>query len=138
VRTRRLVARASDAGAAVVEFVMISVLLALLLFAVLQVAVLFYVRNIVAASAANGARYAATSNTDAADGGRHASAQISTALSGSVGRDVPCTGRIGVDAASGVSTTVVQCEGSIKSIFLPLGALVHIRVTARALTEPAS
>ncbi len=101
---------------------MISVLLALLLFAVLQVAVLFYVRNIVAASAANGARYAATSNTEPTEGGRHASAQISTALSGSVGRDVPCTGRIGIDGGSGVSTTIVQCEGSIKSIFLPLGA----------------
>ena len=51
-----------DRGAAIAEFVMISVLLIFLLFAVLQVAILLYVRTIVAASAADGARYAASSN----------------------------------------------------------------------------
>ena len=117
---------------------MISVLLIFLLFAVLQVAVLFYVRNIAAASAAEGARYASTSNTLPSAGGSRASERISSTLSGQVGRDVPCTGSVGVDAPSGLSTTVVHCEGTIKSIFLPLGAFVHISVTARALTEATS
>jgi Flp pilus assembly protein TadG len=117
---------------------MISTLLVFLLFAVLQVAVLFYVRNIVAASAADGARYAATSNQSPASGGTRASARISSTLSTEVGRDVPCTGRADIDAPSGLPTTVVRCQGSIKSIFLPFGALVRISVTARALTEPVS
>ena len=42
--------REREAGAAAVEFVLISVLLVLLLFGVLQVAAFFYARNIVAAS----------------------------------------------------------------------------------------
>jgi Flp pilus assembly protein TadG len=117
---------------------MISVLLIFLLFAVLQVAVLFYVRNIVAASAAEGARYAATSNMQPSAGGTRASQRIANSLSGQVGHDVPCAATVGVDAQSGLSTTIVHCEGSIKSIFLPFGAFVHIDVTARALTESPS
>jgi Flp pilus assembly protein TadG len=125
----------SDSGAAVVEFVMVATLLIFLLFAVLQIAVLFYVRNIVAASAADGARYAAASSQQPASGSQRASQRIAGSLSGTVSRDIPCAGSLGVDSRSGLSTTVVHCEGSIKSIFLPFGALVHISVTSRALTE---
>jgi hypothetical protein len=107
---------------------MISVLLIFLLFAVLQVAVLFYVRNIVAA----------TSNMQPSAGGTRASQRIANSLSGQVGHDVPCAATVGVDAQSGLSTTIVHCEGSIKSIFLPFGAFVRIDVTARALTESPS
>ena len=56
--------RERDDGAAVVEFVLVSVLLVLLLFGVLQVGVYFYARNIVAASAADAARYAAAAGVD--------------------------------------------------------------------------
>jgi Flp pilus assembly protein TadG len=129
---------ADDRGAAVTEFVMVSVLLLFLVFAVLQVALLFYVRNIVAASAADGARYAASSDVDAADGGVRASGEVRRSLSGSVAASVPCTGTLGTDSNSGLHTTVVRCQGNIKSVFLPLGAFVHITVTARSLTEPAS
>jgi Flp pilus assembly protein TadG len=118
--------------------VLVSTLLIFLLFAVLQVAVLFYVRTIVAASAADGARYAASSNVDAAAGGDRASTQVSRSLSGSAARSVPCVGTLGTDPASGLQTTVVRCTGSIRSIFLPLAAVVHIDVTARALTEAPS
>ena len=48
-----MVRRRADDGAAVVDFVLISTLLVFLLFAVLQVAVYFYARNVVAASAAD-------------------------------------------------------------------------------------
>jgi Flp pilus assembly protein TadG len=127
-----------DRGAAVAEFVLVVGLLIFLLFAVVQVAVLFYVRNIVAASAADGARYAANSNVDATAGGDRASTQVSRSLSGSVARSVPCAGTLGTDPASGLQTTVVRCTGTIRSVFLPLAALVHIDVTARALTEAPS
>jgi Flp pilus assembly protein TadG len=136
LRDRRL--RGDDGGAAVVEFVLVSVLLVFLLFAILQVAVLFYARNIVAASAADGARYAASSNQDASLGGRRASAEIGGALTNGVAHDVPCVGSADVDGASGLPTTVVRCTGQIRSIFLPFGAFVHLDATARALTEPAS
>jgi Flp pilus assembly protein TadG len=117
---------------------MVSVLLLFLFFAILQVAVVFYVRNIVAASAADAARYAASSNVAPAAGGPRATSEISHSLTASVARDVPCTGSSGVDAATGLQTTVVHCQGSISSIFLPLAAFVHIDVTARSLAEPPS
>ena len=121
-----------------VEFVMISVLLIFLLFAVLQVAVLFYVRNIVAASAADGAHYAATSNQPVEAGGERATSRIDASLTGASAHGIRCVGTASVDQPSGLPTTVVHCEGRIKSIFLPFGAFVHITVTARALTEPSS
>jgi Flp pilus assembly protein TadG len=127
--------RADDRGVAVVEFVMVSVLLIFLLFAVLQVGALFYVRNIVAASAADGARYAAGSGVDASAGGDRAASEISRNLSGSVARSLACTGTVAVDTGSGLATTVVRCQGSVRSIFLPIGSLVHLDVTARSLTE---
>src|ERR1700723_1732807 len=104
-----------DRGAAVVEFVMISVLLIFLLFAILQVAVLFYVRNIVSASAADGARYAASSNVNAPDGAPRAWGEMARALTGTAAHDLPCTGQRGKDRQSGLQTTIVECRGDIKS-----------------------
>lgn len=117
---------------------MISVLLIFLLFAVLQVAVLFYVRTIVAASTADGARYAASSNVAAVAGGSRASDEIARTLGLSVANGLRCTGTLGTDAQSGLRTTVVHCAGAIRSVFLPLGDLVRIDVTSRALTEAPS
>src|ERR1700759_3897468 len=95
--SRQRLSRCADAGAAVAEFVLVSVLLVFLLFAVLQVAALFYVRNIVAASAADGARYAATSDQSAAVGGQRASQRIASSLSSEVADGVPCQGSTGND-----------------------------------------
>jgi Flp pilus assembly protein TadG len=135
---RRRCQLGGDRGAAIAEFVMISVLLVFTLFAVLQVAVLLYVRTIVAASASDGARYAASSNVAATAGADRATTEVSKSLSGAVARSVPCAGSVSADAASGLQTTVVHCAGTIKSIFLPLASFVRIDVTARSLTEPPS
>jgi hypothetical protein len=120
-----------------VEFVMIAVLLMFLLFAVLQVAAYFYIRNIVAASASRGARYAANAGIDYARGGRRAAGLLGEGLSPGVARAVPCSGSAGTDASSGLPVAVVQCKGRLKSIFLPIGSLVTIEVTSRVLKEGA-
>lgn len=122
-------------GAAIAEFVLVSVLLIFLLFAVLQVAVYFYVRNIVAASAADGARYAAGSGVDYAAGGVRASALVGKGLTSGVAQDIPCTGGAAADAATGLPLAVVRCAGRIRSIFLPIGAFVSIDVRSGALKE---
>ncbi len=124
-----------DRGAAIAEFAMISVLLVFLLFAVLQVAVFFYLRNIVAASAADGARYAASAQVPYSVGGERATEQIRHSLAGGAARAVPCTGSPGQDPGSGLPLVVVQCHGKVRSIFLPIGALLGIDVTSRALKE---
>ena len=114
---------------------MVAVLLVFVLFGVLQVAVYFYVRNIVAASAARGARFAANEGIDYAQGGVHASTLVDEGLSSGVARSIPCAGSGGTDAATGLPLAVVQCTGHLKSIFLPIGALIGIDVTSRSLKE---
>ena len=135
-RVRALVGdKTRDSGAAVAEFAMISVLLVFVLFAVLQVAVYSYVRNVVAASAADGARFAAAAGVDYARGGLRASDLVGQGLTDGVARDVPCVGRPGADPASGLPLAIVQCAGRIHSVFLPIGSLLRIDVTSSALKE---
>jgi hypothetical protein len=113
---------------------MIAVLLMFLLFAVLQVAVYFYVRNIVQSGAAAGARYAANKGVSTTQGGDRASILIRQGSTRRVSQDVPCGGTPGTDP-SGLPLAVVHCGGHLKSIFLPLGRVLSIDVTARALKE---
>ena len=113
---------------------MVTVLLIFLVFAVLQVAVYLYVRNIVQASAAAGARYAANQGVDYASGGEHASVLLRQGPGATIARNLPCRGSPGRDV-SGLPLAVVHCGGHLKSIFLPLGRVLSIDVTARVLKE---
>ena len=124
-----------ERGAAVVEFVMISVLLVFLLFAVLQVAAVFYVRNVIAAAASDAARYAASAGADPARGGTRANDLISTGLSAGVSAQVPCSGTVSTDARSGLAVVQVSCTGKIRSLLLPLAAFTSIHVVAHSLQE---
>jgi hypothetical protein len=137
---RRRMARADvewprDGGAAVVDFVLIAVLLVFLLFAVLQVAVYFYARNIVAASTADAARYAANAGVDPGEGGPRAVELIGTGLGGSQAARFSCRGGTASDAASGLAVATVRCRGRLKLVFLPLGVPLRIDVTSSSLKE---
>lgn len=130
--------RSADRGAAAAEFVLIAALLVFLLFAVVQVALYFYIRNIVASSATDGARYAANVGVDPQAGAARASTLVRQGLSAGVARDVPCVGSSGVDGATGLSLSVVRCVGKVKSAFLPIGALITVDVKSRSLNEGPS
>ena len=125
-----------DAGAAVVDFAMMSVLLVLLLFAVLQVAVYVYERNIVAASAADAARYAASAGSRSRRR-RHVARPtlIAQGLTSADARLVPCTGAAAVDRASGLSIVRVHCSGRMRLLLLPFPVPLGIDVTGSALQE---
>jgi Flp pilus assembly protein TadG len=130
---------AADRGASVVEFVLLTVLLVVLLFAVLQVAVWFYARSIVASAAADGAHYAATFD-DASDPGGTAGEQrarqlISDGLNARAAQDIPCTGTDGVDAASGLPITTVRCHGRPHMLLLPFDLPLGIDVHSSVLRE---
>jgi len=114
---------------------MMSVLLVLLLFAVLQVAVYAYERNIVAASASDAARYAANAGASPADGGRRASDLIAKGLTSADARLVPCTGTSAVDRRSGLSIVRVHCSGRMRLLLLPFPVPLGIDVTGSALQE---
>jgi Flp pilus assembly protein TadG len=127
--------RHDDAGAAVVDFVMMSVLLIMLLFGVLQVAIYFYARNVAASSVADAARYAAAEGVDPGGGGARASRLIHQGLDDADASSIHCTGRPGRDAESGLAVTVVHCKGHIRLLFSPLEMPLTIDVTSSVLKE---
>jgi Flp pilus assembly protein TadG len=122
-----------DGGSAVVEFALTALLLVFLLFAVLQVAAYFYVRSVVSAAAADGARYGANSGLAPTAGAARASELISSGLSLELSRRVLCTA--GLDSSAGAATVAVRCQGSVSSLLFPLGGLARLDVTAQSLQE---
>lgn len=127
--------RERDAGAAVVEFVMISVLLILLLFAVLQVGVYYYARNIVSASAADAARYAAAAGVSSSAGGPRAEALIAQGLGSRQASQITCTSGPGTDASSGLAVITVHCVGRVRAFLAPVDIPLQVDFTSSALKE---
>lgn len=128
-----------DAGAAVVDFVLVGSLLTLLFLAVLQVGIDFYVRNVLEAAAADGARYAANADVaDAQAGADRANELIRTSLGASYAKarpaaDGPENGGTDAGGAAVVGVTV-SARLPLLAWFLPVGPTVT--VTGHALVEP--
>lgn len=97
--------RRRERGAAVVDFVLVLVLLVPMFLGVLQVALVLFVRNTVAAAASDGARYAATLDREPTDGAARTRAQISGVLAGRYSQGVAAH-EVVVDGAPGVEVTV--------------------------------
>ena len=122
--------RGSDAGAAVVEFVLVSGLLLLLFLGVVQVGLVLHMRNVITANAAEGARYAANAGVDPAEGGPHAAALTAQSLSGNVVGSITCTGSTEGDLVA------VTCDGQLPLMFLPIGS-VHLHTVGHAVEGTA-
>ena len=123
-----------DDGAAVVEFVLISALVMGLLLAVLQVAVYVHVRNVVAASAQEGARYAANADVDSGAGAPRTLDIVGNALGGSTADGLSCSSAEELDS-TGLVLVVVQCTGAVPALFGALGDLLPVNATGRAIKE---
>ncbi|UQX89507.1 pilus assembly protein [Jatrophihabitans telluris] len=126
---------AADRGAAVTEFVLVLVLLLTLLFAVLQLAAVLYIKSMAAAAAADGARYGANANVEPSAGPARANELLRTAVGAQTSSALTCSGGASVDRASGLATESVACHGKIRSLFVPAGAFVTIDTRAEALRE---
>ena len=125
-----------DRGSSVVDFVLMSTLLVLLLFGVMQVGMYMYARTITAAAAADGARYGASSGMSYDAAGRRADAVLRSGLH-TAASGLVCSSTFGTDAASGLAVTTVRCSGHVRSVLVPLGTWLGIDVTASALREGA-
>lgn len=123
-------------GSAVVDFVLVSVLVLTLLLAVLQVAVYVHVRNVVTASAQQGARYAAVADVPAAEGAPRAVEVVARATSARTAAGLSCTSGEEGDP-SGVTLVVVRCTGAVPTLLASLGNLLPLEVTGRAIKERA-
>lgn len=124
----------AERGSAVVEFVLVSTLVMGLLLAVLQLAVYVHVRNVIAASAQEGARYGANADIDSVAGGEHTRGIVGRALSTDTADGLSCTAGEETGQA-GVVLVVVRCTGAVPSLFAPLGDVLRIDATGRAVKE---
>lgn len=123
-----------DRGAAVVEFVLVSMPLLFLLLAVLQVAVYLHLRNVVVASAAEGARYGANADRSSVDAGLFAEDVLARGVSARTAAGIRCVGAEEVGAA-GTVLVVVRCRGSMPTLLSVVGDLLPVDVSARSLEE---
>ena len=125
---------AYDRGAAPVDFVLVGSLLTLLFLGVAQVAIDYHVRNVLAACAAEGARYGA--NADVADpqaAADKANELITESLGSGYAQAVAPEPQDTVSGAP-VVTVVVHTRLPLLAWFLPEGPTVT--ATGHALLEP--
>jgi len=123
-----------ERGSAVVDFVLVGVLVVALLLAVLQVAVYVHLRNVVVASAQEGARYAANADVPAEAGAGRTLEVIARATSPGTAAGLACTSAQQVDD-TGLVLVAVRCTGAVPSLFGPLGDLLPLDATGRAVEE---
>ena len=132
--TRTRSDRARDAGSAAVDFVLVGSLVTLLFLAVVQIAIDYHVRNVLAACAADGARYGA--NADVADP-QAAADKTNELIRESLGPDyanaIAPSEQDSVDGVP-VVTVTVSARLPLLAWFLPAGPTVH--ATGHALLEP--
>ncbi|MGY1813969.1 TadE/TadG family type IV pilus assembly protein [Blastococcus sp. SYSU D00820] len=131
---RRSAEGPGERGSAVVEFVLVSVLVVVLLLAVLQVAVYVHVRNVVTASAQEGARYAANADVPSSAAADRTRQIVAQATSQQTADGLACTAAEEVDD-TGLTLVVVRCAGSVPALLAGLGNLLPLEVTGRAVAE---
>lgn len=118
-------------GAAVVDFVLVSLVLVPLVLGLLQVGLVLHVRNTLVAAATEGARYGATVDRSPADGAARTRTQVDDAVAARFARDVSAS-RITVD---GVPAVVVRVRADVPPLGL-WGPPVRLDVAGHAVQEP--
>jgi Flp pilus assembly protein TadG len=123
--------RTTDAGSAVVEFVGVLALLLLLFLVIFQLGVVLHIRNVMAAAAAEGARYAANADRTDADGAERTREAIATGLSDRLAKSMTVTA--GPDPTDpGVVEVTVSGPAPL---FVPKLSPFRITVHGHALEE---
>jgi Flp pilus assembly protein TadG len=120
----------AECGAAVVDFVLVSLVLVPLVLGLMQVALVLHVRNTLTAAATEGARYGAAVDRNPQDGVARTRAQISDAIAdrfaGEVdGRDL---------TVDGVPTVEIRVHASVPALGL-WGPGVELDVAGHAVRE---
>jgi Flp pilus assembly protein TadG len=118
----------------VVDFVLVGVLVVVLLLGVLQVAVYVHVRNVVVASAQEGARYAANADVPTELGAARTVEVVARATSPRTAAGLSCASAQETDV-SGLTLVVVRCTGAVPSLFGALGDVLPLDVAGRAVAE---
>jgi Flp pilus assembly protein TadG len=128
--TRHDLDHQGEAGAAVVDFVLVLVVLVPLFLGILQVGLVLHVRNTLTSAAAEGARYAARVDRGLEDGRARARAQLAEALTGDLSpsiraRDTTVQGQPGVE---------VRIAADVPALGI-WGPALHLDVAGHAVEE---
>lgn len=121
---------AGDAGSAPVDFVLVGILLTALFLALLQLGLFLHVRNVLVASASEGARYGANADREPTDGEQRTRELIATALSSRFAGDVSA----GVESVDGAAVVVVSVRSTLP-VFAWLGPAGSLVVSGHAYRE---
>ncbi|MGB4136006.1 MAG: TadE/TadG family type IV pilus assembly protein [Microbacterium sp.] len=127
---RRWTACGDDRGSAPVEFVLVGMLLTVLTLAVLQLALVVYVRNVVHDAAVEGAHHAALADTSLAEGAARAEQVIGRAVGASFAEEIV----IGESERLGHPTVVVRVRTTFPMVGL-IGVPYGLEVEAHAPRE---
>jgi Flp pilus assembly protein TadG len=127
-RSRR---RRAESGSAVVEFVGVIALLLLLFLVIFQLGVVLHIRNVMAAAAAEGARYAANADRTDEEGAERAREAIATGLSDELAKSMTVTATPSPDDPGVVEVTITGPA----PLFVPKLHPFRITVHGHALEE---
>ena len=119
-------------GAAVVDFVLVSLVLVPLVLGLIQVGLVLHVRNTLTAAATEGARYGATIDRTPADGAARTREQIREAVADRYAAHVAGSGR----SVNGVPTVVVRVDAGVPALGL-WGPAVALHVEGHGVEEVA-
>jgi Flp pilus assembly protein TadG len=134
-RSRRSPAETSardEGGAAVVDFVLVSMVLVPLVLGLIQVGLVMHVRNTLAAAATEGARYGATIDRTPADGAARTREQVRGAVADRFAEDVSASR----ETVGGVPTVVVTVRAEVPPLGL-WGPGIDLSVTGHGVQETA-
>jgi Flp pilus assembly protein TadG len=120
----------AEHGAAVVDFVLVSLVLVPLVLGLVQVALVLHVRNTLTAAATEGARYAATVDRRPQDGVARTRAQIEGALADRFAGDISAADVV----VDGVPTVEIRVRARIPPLGL-WGPAVELDVAGHAVRE---
>lgn len=119
-----------EAGSAVVDFVLLTVVLIPLVLGILHVALVLHVRNTLVSAASEGARHAARLDRGPADGVRRARQEVSGALSSAFAQEV--TAR--PEQVAGMPGIAVTIRAGVPPLGL-WGPATPITATGHAIEE---
>jgi Flp pilus assembly protein TadG len=123
-----------EAGAAVVDFVLVGALLLFVTFGVIQVGLVLHARNVLASDAAEGARHAASLSVPVSSGAAVAEDLARRSVSGAA-KGLTCTSREAM-GAGGLELAEVTCVADLHLTFVPMGS-IRLSVTGRSIKEVA-
>ena len=128
--TRSARAHDRDRGSAPVEFVLVGVLLTFLFLGIVQLDLHLHVRNVLVASASEGARYGANADRMPADGVTRTQQLITAALSSRFAQDVTA----GIEQVDGADLVVVRVRAPLP-LLAWYGPADMLTVAGHALRE---